>query len=75
MDEQVPYGGLIIAEGPHGGPFGADDLSSAPAVCVQEVLGVARRHQILAKIEERRQLVIQPPATPQLCGQADRSSG
>ena len=60
VHEQLMDGGLIIAEDPHSGLLGADDFSSAPAVGVQEMLRVTLRPQVPTKIEERRQLVIQP---------------
>jgi hypothetical protein len=60
---------LISAEDPHSGPLGADDLSRAPAVGVQEMLRVTLRPQVPAKLEERRQLVIQPLQLCSIVGQ------
>jgi hypothetical protein len=54
VHEQLMDDGLISAEDPHSGPFGADDFSSAPAVGVQEMLLVTLRPQVPTKIEERR---------------------
>ena len=65
----MTHGGLIFAEDPHGGPCGADDLSSASAGSVQEMLGVTLRHLVPVKIEERRQLLIQPLQLGDFVGQ------